>query len=218
MMDGRYEPPPEEQLAELRKARDRYADIAEETHNHAMDEAEAVREQNARRIAGAYEKSIANMIANAEGVNLHESEGWTASLNRSRTALVKASVFVVAAAGVAFVALTRSHVPAYTAPVPKPRAVTTAAAIPKPKTISAPHTSVEPVPADVSNNVQTDKPQSQTLPAAAKPLDKKRVYLHHAWSKRLNQKSRYKRHAGLQRGQHPLPAVPPLNQDRRITP
>ncbi|MGZ5922438.1 MAG: energy transducer TonB [Rhizomicrobium sp.] len=64
MVQGRIEPTPAEQLKELRKARDRYAALAERLHDGAdpgLDPEEALaKERDARRILHAYEKSIAN--------------------------------------------------------------------------------------------------------------------------------------------------------------
>jgi hypothetical protein len=68
MVRGRIEATPSEQLVELCKARDRYAAMAD----RLKDQADAIttrledhqRERDARRIARAYEKSIANMTAN----------------------------------------------------------------------------------------------------------------------------------------------------------
>lgn len=65
MIQGRIEPTPEQQLAELRKAFERYNLLADQLHGDPeMDPGEReAREQDARRIAHAYEKSIANAMA-----------------------------------------------------------------------------------------------------------------------------------------------------------
>ena len=64
MVHGRIETTPAEQMRELRKARDRYAALAEKLHESTgleLDpEKKLALEQDARRILHAYEKSIAN--------------------------------------------------------------------------------------------------------------------------------------------------------------
>ena len=68
MVRGRIEATPSEQLVELCKARDRYVAMADHLKGHAdaittrLEDHQ--RERDARRIAKAYEKSIANMTAN----------------------------------------------------------------------------------------------------------------------------------------------------------
>ena len=64
MVHGRIETTPAEQMRELRKARDRYAALAEKLHESTGPELDPEKklalEQDARRILHAYEKSIAN--------------------------------------------------------------------------------------------------------------------------------------------------------------
>ena len=65
MVRGRIETTPSEQLVALRKARDRYAAMADHlnggTNKTLLEDQQ--RERDARRFASAYEKSIANMAA-----------------------------------------------------------------------------------------------------------------------------------------------------------
>ena len=67
MIHGRIETTSSEQLLALRKARDHYAALAEQLRDETDPPRESVedlaRECDARRIANAYEKSIANMTA-----------------------------------------------------------------------------------------------------------------------------------------------------------
>ena len=66
MVQARIEPSPAEQLRELRKARDRYAALAEQLHDSADPELgpdeKMARELDARRILRSYEKSISNSV------------------------------------------------------------------------------------------------------------------------------------------------------------
>jgi len=68
MTAARREIPPNEQLWALRHARDRYRALADGLKDDAgfegTPEEKITRELEARRIAGAYEKSVANMVAN----------------------------------------------------------------------------------------------------------------------------------------------------------
>ena len=67
MIRGRIETTPSEQLIALRKARDHYMAIADHLKDGSRDTAtnpeDRQRERDARRIASAYDKSIANMVA-----------------------------------------------------------------------------------------------------------------------------------------------------------
>ena len=67
MAYGRIESTPSEQLSELCKARDRYMAVADQLKANpgpsAMRRENRQRERDARRIAHAYEKSIANMTS-----------------------------------------------------------------------------------------------------------------------------------------------------------
>jgi hypothetical protein len=67
MVRGRIEKTPSEQLVELRKARDRYAAMADHLKTNPgptkLRQETRQRERDARRIADAYEKSISNMIS-----------------------------------------------------------------------------------------------------------------------------------------------------------
>jgi hypothetical protein len=62
-MDQRHEVPQAEQLEGLRKARDHYNALADHIRGSALEPSESwathqAREQNARRVAAAYEKSF----------------------------------------------------------------------------------------------------------------------------------------------------------------
>ena len=71
MVQGRIEVTPEEQLQGLREARDRYVALADRLRDGAdiqeIPEKKLELERDARRIANAYEKSIANSIARTAG-------------------------------------------------------------------------------------------------------------------------------------------------------
>jgi len=62
-MQGRHEVPPAQQLESLRQARDFYNALADQLHNSPpqdgeTEEAHLAREQDARRVAAAYENSF----------------------------------------------------------------------------------------------------------------------------------------------------------------
>ncbi|HXS07164.1 MAG TPA: hypothetical protein VN723_10265 [Rhizomicrobium sp.] len=104
MVRGRIEATPSEQLVELCKARDRYAAMAD----RLKDQADAIttrledhqRERDARRIAKAYEKSIANMTANlAKAKSTRSAATWLNNLGVVRP------IFAVAVAILALAAM-----------------------------------------------------------------------------------------------------------------
>lgn len=72
MVQGRIEVTPEEQLQGLRDARDRYAALADRLRDSAEPEGDLQKklelERDARRIANAYEKSLANSMARTAGM------------------------------------------------------------------------------------------------------------------------------------------------------
>lgn len=65
MTHGRIETTPSEQLVALRKARDHYVALADELRDRvgSSETSDETLERDARRIANAYEKSVANMTA-----------------------------------------------------------------------------------------------------------------------------------------------------------
>jgi hypothetical protein len=71
MLHGRIETTPNQQLVELRQARDRYAALAEQPSEQTSEE-DLERQRDARRIFLAYEKSIANMTASMD--RMHQAE------------------------------------------------------------------------------------------------------------------------------------------------
>jgi TonB family protein len=82
MVHGRREIAPKEQIKALRHARDHYVQLAEQIHNDtksAWDSAERqLREDDARRIAKAYDRSLSNSVARLSGM-----EGTHRSATRS---------------------------------------------------------------------------------------------------------------------------------------
>lgn len=72
MTYGRREIAPSEQIKALRHARDRYAELADRIHNDTestLDAAEKrLREEDARRIAKAYDRSLSNNVARLSGM------------------------------------------------------------------------------------------------------------------------------------------------------
>jgi hypothetical protein len=124
MTRGRIETTPAEQLIALQKARDQYVALADRLRDSAdapgSAEEKARQERDARRIADAYEKSIANMIT---GVRNRETEVngsrfgklWTGLLGLSLVVLLAIAAFLVLGRGAAHV---------------KPGAVNAAATVP----------------------------------------------------------------------------------------
>ena len=102
MTTGRIEATPLEQLAALYEARDRYAALADRLQNDAdtseNPEEKWEREQDARRIAQAYEKSIANMIASCRNRQI-ELRASTSSGQALRLATLSLLVAGAVAAG-----------------------------------------------------------------------------------------------------------------------
>lgn len=81
MVHGRREIAPKEQIKALRHARDHYVELAERIHNDtasALDDAERqLREEDARRIAKAYDRSLSNNEARLSGMEgTHRSTTW----------------------------------------------------------------------------------------------------------------------------------------------
>ena len=99
MTAARQEIPPNEQLWALRHARDRYQALADGLKDDAAfegpPEEKIMRELEARRIARAYEKSVANMVAHCRNrhVDLDASPSGSA---RTRFAVL---AFLAAATG-----------------------------------------------------------------------------------------------------------------------
>jgi hypothetical protein len=111
MTRGRKEIPPGEQLLGLRKARDRYQALADQVRNDVdllqQPEAKLAREQDARRIAHAYEKSIQNMITSCRirRIDTDASESGSVAVK------VALAAFFVVAAGGTVLAVTRPAIP-----------------------------------------------------------------------------------------------------------
>jgi hypothetical protein len=104
MIQGRIEPTPPEQLAELRKARDRYNALADQLRDDpdlpSNLEEKLERERDARRIASAYDKSIANMIASCRIRRIQTNLSTSGSARTSFAVIA----FLVVAGGAAFFA------------------------------------------------------------------------------------------------------------------
>jgi hypothetical protein len=111
MTKGRKEISPNEQLSELRKARDRYNALADQFRDSieffGKPEEKWARERDARRIAQAYEKSIQNMIVSchARQIDMKASDSGSVAVKVAMVA------FFIAAAGAAFVAVARPAIP-----------------------------------------------------------------------------------------------------------
>lgn len=93
MVHGRREIAPKEQIKALRHARDHYVELAERIHNDtesALDAAERqLREEDARRIAKAYDRSLSNNEARLSGMEgTHRSTTWFFGLRYRIGALV----------------------------------------------------------------------------------------------------------------------------------
>ncbi len=100
-----------EQLVELRKARDRYNALADQFRDQgdplaAMEE-RLKREQDARRIANAYEKSIANIVARSASMRQAQASGPTMGSLGVKIAVL--GLFVLAA-GVSLAAIERPEI------------------------------------------------------------------------------------------------------------
>jgi hypothetical protein len=112
MTAGRQEIPPSEQLWALRHARDRYQALAERLKDdpdfEGSSEERRVRESEARRIAGAYEKSVANMVASCRvrHVDLQPSVWGNAGMRFAILAFL-----VAMAGGAAYVLLLHPELP-----------------------------------------------------------------------------------------------------------
>lgn len=107
MIQGRIEPTPTEQLAELRKARDRYSALADQLRDDSdlltNPEEKLEHEQDARRIASAYDKSIANMIVSCRIRQIQTNLSTSGSAGISFAMIA----FLVVAGGAAFFAFAR---------------------------------------------------------------------------------------------------------------
>ena len=115
MSQGRIEPTPTEQLAELRRARDRYNALADRLRDDPdllqNPEEKQEHERDARRIASAYDKSIANMIVSCR-IRQFQVNLSTSGSARTSFAMI---AFLMVAGGAAFFAFARP--PAYPAKV-----------------------------------------------------------------------------------------------------
>jgi protein TonB len=82
MVYGRREIAPKEQIKALRHARDRYAELADRIHNDTESISDAaerqLREDDARRIAKAYDRSLSNNVARLSGMEgTHRLASWS---------------------------------------------------------------------------------------------------------------------------------------------
>ncbi|MES2255037.1 MAG: hypothetical protein V4559_08350 [Pseudomonadota bacterium] len=117
MAQGRKEMTSAEQLVELRKARDRYKALADSFRKEGdiladrfRDEGDPLivmeeklkRERDARRIANAYEKSIANIVASSTSMRRAQTSGPYAGSARIKLIVL---IVVIAVAAVAFLAV-----------------------------------------------------------------------------------------------------------------
>jgi len=113
MMNARKEMSSAEQLVELRKARDRYKALADrfreegdaaagrfETESDPLIvmQDKLRHERDARRIANAYEKSIANIVASSEAMQLAQTS--TPGVRSLAARLIALVVFLVAASAI----------------------------------------------------------------------------------------------------------------------
>jgi len=104
MKHGRIETTPEQQLAELRQAYARYNTLADRLHDDDAVDAQvrAARERNARRIALAYEKSIASTAMRME--SMHQAHAQSRGFTRlaKGLSLMLAGALIVCGALVAY--------------------------------------------------------------------------------------------------------------------
>jgi hypothetical protein len=120
MAQSRKEMTSAEQLVELRKARDRYKALADSFSKEGdiladrfRDEGDPLivmeeklkRERDARRIANAYEKSIANIVARSTSMRRAQTSGPYAGSARIKLIVLIVLIVVTAAAALAFLAV-----------------------------------------------------------------------------------------------------------------
>jgi hypothetical protein len=169
MTKGRIETSPLEQLVALYEARDRYAALADRLQSEAdtseNPEEKWEREQDARRIAQAYEKSIANMIASCRNrqIELHTSTSFGQVLR-----LATLSLLVAGAAAAGFFAF--AHPAAHRTAAAYAQADTVATK--NPLAVPSTESRISPGSASVPDS---EKEQMQDAAPAASKADTRRV-------------------------------------------
>ena len=162
MAHGRIETTPEQQLAELRLAYARYTTLAERWHeDSAIDVSEReAREQDARRIAHAYEKSIASSAMRMESIRPLRGEE-----HRLGPLTIIAGALVIAAASAAVLVSQRPDL----VHVLKARVM---AAMPAPTHMVAvePAPVVTPAPLVAAPSAAPSRPTQTEAKAQAKPI------------------------------------------------
>ena len=161
MVHGRIETTPQEQLEELRRAHARYIRLADELKdNSESDPGERkAREEDARRIAHAYERTIANTAARM--ASLGQARAGTPFIAWAMAAGL--GLVVVAAAGVGFLAFTRTAVFHVRPDRPKPVAQTASGAVPVDRSQAGAFAAPEPESPSEMNAI------APSAPAAPKP-------------------------------------------------
>lgn len=110
MTPGRIETTPAEQLIALQKARDQYVALADRLRDSADApggaEEKARQERDARRIADAYEKSIANMVTGCRAREIEVNGSrfgklWMGLLGLSLVMLLAIAAFLILGRGAA---------------------------------------------------------------------------------------------------------------------
>ena len=171
MTQGRIETTPEQQLAELRVAYARYATLAERWREESdidPDERQA-REQDARRIAHAYEKTIASTALRMESMHRTHAEALGFTRLAKGLSLMLGVAVVAGGAAVAYLRpeLFAGLMPraperqiAVNAPA-VPRAPVTQDAVPAPSPVIAP---ASKVPAPAAKAVTPSQPVAKPAP------------------------------------------------------
>ena len=160
MAHGRIETTPEQQLAELRRAYERYAALADQLKDTTDPEIDAelslARAQDALRIAHAYEKTIASTALRLESMHRTHMERWRLGSLAKMLGLMFAGALVLFAASLATLRpdLLRAMLPQTTKPAPVELPVAAPAPQPAvtpraPATVQAPAPAARPAP-DVS--------------------------------------------------------------------
>jgi len=182
MTAARKEIPPNEQLWALRHARDRYQALADGLKDDAdfegTPEEKITRELEARRIASAYGKSVANMVAHCRNRHVNLDASMSGS-TRTRFAIL---AFLAAATGtgasfvLSHLELPRIRVVFEPAPgrvVPAAGSQTTSNLAPKPPApvVQQSTSFVPPAPVEARQAVQRAPRRERSPPTATGPDD-----------------------------------------------
>jgi periplasmic protein TonB len=191
MIHGRIETTPQEQLEELRQAHARYIrladDLKDETDSEADPEERKAREEDARRIAHAYERTIANTAARMASLGQLPT---TRAPFVGRGTMAGLGLAGAAAAGIGLLAFLRPAI-FHPGSAPAKPVAQIAAATPAPSDASnaghfaatepefpdktngrasAPPAALEPPPNSAKQNIQTAKAGGQVSAKGEAPL------------------------------------------------